>query len=112
MILLQWGIIISFQTSLFLFAFYGIHLQYREKIEKKIKEINNEYEDIIDIINTDWWYQHEILDKRLLKKQVIKLKKELIDKNNLILLMQPRIKEARLYEKYFINNTKKHVSKT
>ncbi len=106
MILLQWGIIISFQTSLFLFAFYGIHLHYKEKIEQTIKDIDKEYDEILDILDNDWAYKNEIQDKRLYKKHLLKLKQELEEKNNLISYMQQQAKESRLYKKYFINNTK------
>lgn len=106
MILLQWGIIISFQTALFLFAFYGIHLHYQEKIEQTIKDIDKEYDEILDILDNDLAYKNEVQDKRLYKKHLLKLKQELDKKNNLISYMQQQAKKSRLYKKYFINNTK------
>lgn len=97
-------------TSVFLsintWIIYGIHLQYQEKIEQTMKDIDKEYDEILDMLDTDWAYQNEIQDKRLYKKHLLKLKQELTQKNNLISYMQHQAKESRLYKKYFINNTK------
>lgn len=92
MILFQWAIIISCQTSLFLLWIYGIHLHYLEKIEQAYKDIEEDYKD-------------EVSDKRLYRKHLNKLKKELEWTNELLWYMKEQAKENRLYKKYFnINN--------
>lgn len=104
--IIQILLITSIILSINLLFLYGIHLQYQEKIEQTIKDIDKEYDEILDMLDTDWAYKNEIQDKRLYKKHLLKLKQELEEKNNLISYMQQQAKESRLYKKYFINNTK------
>ena len=101
-------ILLIASTILFIniWILYGVHLYYQEKIEQTIKDIDKEYDEILDMLDTDWAYKNEIQDKRLYKKHLLKLKQELEEKNNLISYMQQQAKESRLYKKYFINNTK------
>lgn len=99
-------IIASAILSVYIWSLYGVHLHYQEKIGQTIKDIDKEYDEILDMINNDWAYKNEVQDKRLYKKHLLKLKQELKEKNNLISYMQQQAKESRLYKKYFINNTK------
>lgn len=104
--IIQILLIASTILSINIWVLYGIHLHYQEKIEQTIKDIDKEYDEILDMLDTDWAYKNEIQDKRLYKKHLLKLKQELEEKNNLISYMQQQAKESRLYKKYFINNTK------
>jgi len=98
--IIQILLIASTILSVNIWILYGVHLHYKEKIEQTIKDIDKEYDEILDILN------NEVQDKRLYKKHLLKLKQELEEKNNLISYMQQQAKESRLYKKYFINNTK------
>lgn len=104
--IIQILLIASTILSINIWILYGVHLHYQEKIEQTIKDIDKEYDEILDMLDTDWAYKNEIQDKRLYKKHLLKLKQELEEKNNLISYMQQQAKESRLYKKYFINNTK------
>lgn len=104
--IIQILLIASTIFSINIWVLYGVHLHYQEKIEQTIKDIDKEYDEILDMLDTDWAYKNEIQDKRLYKKHLLKLKQELEEKNNLISYMQQQAKESRLYKKYFINNTK------
>lgn len=104
--IIQILLIASTILSINIWILYGVHLHYQEKIEQTIKDIDKEYDEILDILNNDWAYKNEVQDKRLYKKHLLKLKQELEEKNNLISYMQQQAKESRLYKKYFINNTK------
>lgn len=104
--IIQILLITSTILSINIWILYGVHLHYQEKIEQTIKDIDKEYDEILDMLDTDWAYKNEIQDKRLYKKHLLKLKQELEEKNNLISYMQQQAKESRLYKKYFINNTK------
>lgn len=104
--IIQILLIASTILSINIWVLYGVHLHYQEKIEQTIKDIDKEYDEILDILNNDWAYKNEVQDKRLYKKHLLKLKQELDEKNNLISYMQQQAKESRLYKKYFINNTK------
>ena len=104
--IIQILLIASTILSINIWVLYGVHLHYQEKIEQTIKDIDKEYDEILDILDIDWAYKNEIQDKRLYKKHLLKLKQELEEKNNLISYMQQQAKESRLYKKYFINNTK------
>ena len=104
--IIQILLIASTILSVNIWILYGVHLHYKEKIEQTIKDIDKEYDEILDILNNDWAYKNEVQDKRLYKKHLLKLKQELEEKNNLISYMQQQAKESRLYKKYFINNTK------
>lgn len=104
--IIQILLIASIILSINIWVLYGVHLHYQEKIEQTIKDIDKEYDEILDMLDTDWAYKNEIQDKRLYKKHLLKLKQELEEKNNLISYMQQQAKESRLYKKYFINNTK------
>lgn len=104
--IIQILLIASTILSVNIWILYGVHLHYQEKIEQTIKDIDKEYDEILDILDNDWAYKNEVQDKRLYKKHLLKLKQELDEKNNLISYMQQQAKESRLYKKYFINNTK------
>lgn len=104
--IIQTLLIASAILSVNVWILYWVHLHYQEKIEQTIKDIDKEYDEILDMLDNDWAYKNEIQDKRLYKKHLLKLKQELEEKNNLISYMQQQAKESRLYKKYFINNTK------
>ena len=109
--IIQIVILLLINVIIISFIIYWIHLQYQEKLEQVIQDIEKEYDEIVTIIDEDWAYQSEVDDKRLYKKHLQKLKKELEEKNLLISYMQTHAKESRLYKKYFINNIKDNESK-
>ena len=70
--IIQILLIASTILSINIWVLYGVHLHYQEKIEQTIKDIDKEYDEILDILDNDWAYKNEVQDKRLYKKHLLK----------------------------------------